>query len=114
MKQVVGLIILLGCLTMAITAIAVENRGADAMRLPGGSRGEVPFPHYKHQDSLKDCQICHAVFPQQKGGIEKMKADGQLKPKYVMNRLCTKCHKEKKRAGEATGPITCKQCHQKN
>ena len=79
--------------------------------LPGGTRGDVPFPHYLHQDKLEDCNICHATFPQEKGSIEKMKANGQLEKKHVMNKLCTKCHKEKKAAGEKTGPVTCKQCH---
>jgi len=100
-----------GFLLITVLSLAVENKGADRISLPGGKRGDVPFPHHLHQDNLEDCTICHDTFPQQKGVIEKMKADGQLKKKRVMNTLCTKCHKEKKRAGQKTGPVTCKQCH---
>ena len=92
-------------------ALAVENKGAATMELEGGKRGKVPFPHHQHQNKLVDCKICHDAFPQEKGVIEKLKKAGKLKPKYVMNKQCTKCHKEKRRAGEKTGPITCKQCH---
>ena len=81
------------------------------MELEGGKRGKVPFPHHQHQNKLVDCKICHDAFPQEKGAIEKLKKAGKLKPKHVMNKQCTKCHKEKRRAGEKTGPITCKQCH---
>jgi hypothetical protein len=28
-----------------------------------------------------------------------------------MNKLCKKCHREKKRTGEKSGPTTCKKCH---
>ena len=100
-----------GIMLFTVLAFAVENKGADQISLPGGTRGDVPFPHYLHQDKLEDCNICHATFPQEKGSIEKMKANGQLEKKHVMNKLCTKCHKEKKAAGEKTGPVTCKQCH---
>jgi hypothetical protein len=40
-----------------------------------------------------------------------LKAEGTLKKKYVMNKLCTKCHKEKKNAGQKSGPTTCTKCH---
>lgn len=96
---------------VAAAAVAVENKGAADMELEGGTRGKVPFPHHQHQTKLVDCKLCHDVFPQEKGVIEKLKKEGKLKPKYVMNKQCTKCHKEKKRAGEKSGPITCKQCH---
>ena len=68
-------------------------------------------PSHQHQNKLVDCKICHDAFPQEKGAIEQLKKAGKLKPKHVMNKQCTKCHKEKRRAGEKTGPITCKQCH---
>jgi hypothetical protein len=93
---------------------AVENKGADQLELYGGKRGKIPFPHHQHQTVLEDCSICHDIFPQEKGVIEKLKTEGKLKPKQVMNKLCTACHKEKKRAGEKTGPVTCKDCHVKD
>ena len=77
----------------------------------GGKRGKVPFPHHQHQNNLGDCKICHSVFPQKSGIIEKLKSEGKLKKKYVMNKLCTKCHKEKKKAGEKSGPVACAKCH---
>ncbi len=95
----------------AAVSMAVENQGAEKLELFGGKRGKVPFPHHQHQKNLGDCQICHSVFPQETGAIEKLKAEGSLKKKYVMNKLCTKCHREKKRAGQPSGPTTCTKCH---
>ena len=113
---VVGIITctLIAGVALAMSAKTVENKGAAEMVLAGGKRGDVPFPHLKHQEKLIDCGTCHAVFPQEKGAIEALKAEGKLKPKQVMNKQCTKCHKEKKRAGEKAGPTTCKSCHIKN
>ena len=101
------------CVSMMIAAICLagENKGAANMELYGGTRGIVPFNHHQHQAVLKDCNVCHTLFPQQKGAIEKLKADGALKKKQIMNKHCIKCHRSKKEAGESFGPITCKQCH---
>ena len=99
---------------LAMSSKAVENRGAAEITINGGKRGDVPFPHQQHQEKLVECNICHAVFPREKGAIDALKAEGKLKPKQVMNKQCTKCHKEKKRAGEKAGPTTCKSCHIKN
>ena len=93
--------------------MAGQNKGAANMDLNGGKRGNVPFPHHQHQENLGDCNICHSVFPQKSGSIAELKAEGKLKKKYVMNKLCTKCHKERKKAGEKSGPTTCKKCHVK-
>ena|SRR5210317_827729 len=96
----------------SITAsLATENQGAENIELEGGKRGNVPFPHRQHQKNLGDCQICHSVFAQEPGVIQKLKTQGALKKKYVMNKLCTKCHREKKKAGQPSGPTTCKKCH---
>lgn len=97
----------------AAAAMAIENKGADMMSLSGGKQGSVPFPHHKHQDNLKDCQACHAVFPQEKGAIDKMKAEGNLKPKAVMNKQCIKCHRAEKKSGNPSGPLTCTTCHKR-
>ena len=97
--------------TSITVCLATENPGADNMVLEGGKRGKVPFPHRQHQKNLGDCQICHSVFPQDSGAIEKLKAEGTLKKKYVMNKLCTKCHKETKKAGRKSGPAKCSTCH---
>ena len=92
-------------------SMANQNKGAESVDLPGGNRGKVPFPHHQHQEKLGDCKICHSVFPQESGIIEKLKAEGKLKKKHVMNKLCTKCHKETKKAGRKAGPTTCSKCH---
>ena len=97
--------------SVALSVAPAENKGAAEIQLPGGKRGPVPFPHHQHQDKLGDCDICHSVFPQEAGIIAKLKTEGKLKKKHVMNKLCTKCHKEKKKEGVKTGPVTCKQCH---
>jgi hypothetical protein len=102
-------VILAGAVTTG--SMATQNKGAENIVLKGGQRGNVPFPHRQHQERIKDCQVCHTVFPQQAGSIEALKAEGKLKKKTVMNTLCTKCHKQKKKAGQKSGPTTCKKCH---
>ena len=104
--SVVILAVLLGA-----AFIAAEDRGRAEFSVFGGSRGEVPFTHRQHQEKLNDCNICHDYFPQQKDAIKSMKEKGELEKKLVMNKLCTKCHKAEKAAGNKTGPITCSQCH---
>ena len=88
-----------------------QNKGAKNIEIDGGKRGKVAFPHHRHQENLGDCTICHSIFPQKPGSIETLKEQGKLKKKYVMNKLCTKCHKEIKKAGRKTGPTTCSKCH---
>lgn len=90
---------------------AEQNKGARDITLNGGSSGNVPFPHHRHQEIMNDCAICHASFPQETGSIERLKGEGKLAKKQVMNKLCTKCHNEKKKAGEKAGPVTCTTCH---
>ena len=111
----------LGVALISIVAIVVgstvafsgndQDKGADSIELDGGTRGRVPFPHHQHQERLVDCKICHSIFPQKTGSIAELKGQGKLKKKYVMNKLCTKCHKETKKAGRKTGPTTCSKCH---
>ena len=96
---------------MTASSMASQNKGAENIEINGGQRGKVPFPHRQHQNQLGDCQICHTVFPQKAGSIAELKAEGKLKKKFVMNKLCTKCHKEKKKAGQKSGPTTCNNCH---
>ena len=84
------------------------------MKLDGGSRGEVPFTHSKHQERLGDCNVCHSLFPQSSGAILANKKKGDLKKKQVMNTLCIKCHKTEKSKGNAYGPVVCSKCHVRN
>jgi hypothetical protein len=94
-------------------AAAAAKQGAATITIFGGSRGKVPFPHAQHQARLKDCNICHSTFPQEVDAMRKMKENGTLKPKKVMNLQCIKCHKADKRAGKPHGPVTCSTCHVK-
>ena len=94
--------------------IQTTNKGADHIELFGGKSGPVPFPHRAHQEVLTDCTVCHELFPQETGAIEKLKASGDLKKKQIMNKHCTKCHRKMKKEGRKTGPTTCKSCHIKN
>ena len=112
-KLLVILISMVALMTVSSLAVslATENQGAENIKLDGGKRGYVPFPHRQHQKNLGDCQTCHSVFGQEPGAIQKLKAQGALKKKYVMNKLCTKCHKKRKKAGQPSGPTTCKKCH---
>jgi hypothetical protein len=95
------------------SAAPVENKGAAVIRLAGGERGTVDFPHRRHQQKLNDCDICHSLFPQKAGIIEELKAQGKFKKKQVMNKLCVKCHRQKKREGIKAGPTMCARCHHK-
>ena len=90
-----------------------QNKGAEQIIIPGGTKGNVHFPHRLHQEKLVDCQICHSIFEQKAGSIEALKAQGKLKKKHVMTKLCTNCHRQKKKAGEKSGPTTCSKCHVK-
>jgi hypothetical protein len=96
---------------VATIGLAMENKGAANMKIDGGSRGSIPFPHRTHQDKIGDCKTCHAVFPQESQSLAKLKKNGQMKPKAVMNKLCVKCHKAEKKAGNKAGPTTCSKCH---
>jgi len=113
MKLIGILFFVFGILFFAALVPAVENKGAEHLSLYGGKTGEVPFPHHQHQKALGDCKICHDIFPQESGSIERLKAQGKLKKKLIMNTQCIKCHKAKKNEGEKTGPTSCKQCHNK-
>jgi hypothetical protein len=94
-------------------AFAEPNNGAKEIVIPSGNQGDVKFPHHQHQQTLTDCMTCHELFPQQAGAISDLKQKGTLAQKQVMNKLCVKCHKAKKEAGDKSGPIACSQCHVK-
>lgn len=92
---------------------APADGGAAEIVLDGGTSGAVAFPHRRHQEALADCNICHSAFPQKAGAIVALKEQGALKKKQIMDTQCTRCHKEKKAAGEKAGPTTCTTCHAK-
>jgi hypothetical protein len=98
---------------MAGMSIAETNKGAKEIVIPAGKQGDVKFPHFQHQEALKDCMLCHDLYPQQAGAIQDLMQKGTLGQKQVMNKQCVKCHKAKKEAGEKSGPVICKECHVK-
>ena len=113
-KIIAGLV-LVAVVLMSVNLLAAEvNKGAEQIVLEMAKKGPVPFPHHRHQAAVADCNVCHSVFPQEPGSIRRLKADGTLKAQSsVMNKLCIKCHKARRAAGEKTGPVTCNTCHQK-
>lgn len=114
-RAVLGAVLIAAVMAIgAVSAAATsENRGAPEIVLEGGVRGKVPFSHLKHQEALNDCGVCHAVFPQAKGSIETLKAQGKLASKQVMNQQCIKCHRARKAAAQPGGPTACADCHKK-
>ena len=109
-EWVAGIILGLGVFVSAV-GLASENKGAATLQIDAGARGAVPFPHRAHQERVADCNVCHAVFPKEPQSLTRLKKDGQLKPKDVMNKQCIKCHKTEKKAGNNAGPTTCSKCH---
>ena len=107
-KWVIGIVL---SVFISTIGLAVENKGAEKIQIDGGSRGAIPFMHHAHQDRLGDCNVCHAMFPQEPQSLARLKESGQKKPKDVMNKLCIKCHKAEKTAGNKAGPTTCSKCH---
>ncbi len=94
-------------------AVYATDKGAKEITIPGGKKGPVRFPHSVHQEELKDCKLCHDLFPQKPGIIQELKDQGKLKKKKVMNSKCVKCHKKRKKAKQAAGPTKCTICHGK-
>jgi len=71
---------------------------ADVMTFPAPKMGNVQFNHKKHQETLKNCKLCHTKAP---GKIEGFSKD-------VAHKMCIDCHKSK-----GKGPVSCKDCHKK-
>ena len=89
-----------------------QNTGPENIILEGGRPGNIPFSHHIHQNALSDCNYCHNLFPKISNSIEKLKAEGKLGKKEVMNN-CSKCHKQKAENNEKAGPTNCMGCHKK-
>ncbi len=96
-----------------ITTGLAQNYGKKEILIDGGKKGNIVFPHQTHQNSINDCMVCHARFPQKKGGLNESMETGALKKKQVMNKICLKCHRENKKAGKIHGPVNCSGCHVK-
>ncbi len=111
-RQLLYVIALVLTFSFITASASEENRGADKIVLKGGEKGDVSFPHKKHQDTLNDCGKCHTLFPKQPGIIKVMVKQGKLAKKKAMDQ-CRDCHRETKKAGKVTGPTSCKKCHNK-
>jgi len=104
--------VLIMLLILTATLVFAANKGSEKIKLEGGKRGDVDFPHHVHQDVLKTCTSCHELFPQKSGSIQAMISESQLKKKQVMNN-CVSCHKTNKKEGKKYGPTKCNDCHKK-
>jgi len=113
MKVRTIMVILVLTVFSGAVAIATQNYGGEEIKLDGGRKGMIDFPHHQHHRVISDCNTCHAVFPKTAGSIKDLKIQGKLKKKQVMNNTCLKCHKAMKKAGEKTGPTKCSACHVK-
>lgn len=82
-------------------ALVVFSAGAvlaaDVITLQA-KNGNVTFHHKKHQETLKDCKVCHEKGP---GKIEGFGKDWAHK-------TCKGCHGDK-----GAGPTKCADCHKK-
>ncbi len=103
----------LSILILTTTVVFAQNKGGKEQLLDGGKQGNITFPHHLHQVIAKDCMVCHGDFPQKSGALKSAKDSGELKKRQVMNKICLKCHRERKKAGEKTGPTKCSGCHVK-
>ena len=105
----ISLLVFFSCMVFA------GFKGPDEMRLKGDKTlGDVNFKHHLHQKIASDCNVCHKYFKKKKKGLENAISEKKLKSKYVMNKVCIKCHKKRKSAKLKTGPTSCKKCHIKN
>ncbi len=112
MKKTAMVFLILLLVLILHSASANEKVGKEVIELSGRDKGNIAFPHEKHQKAVKDCMICHSLFPKKMGVISDMITDGKLQDKQVMNQ-CLACHRDMKNTGEKTGPTSCLQCHKK-
>lgn len=112
MKKQIALFSIL-ILILSSVIVFAQNQGSKEIILKGGKMGNITFPHYTHHGVIQDCMVCHADFSKEPGALDKAKVQGTLKKKQVMYETCLKCHKNRKKAGETSGPVKCSGCHVK-
>ena len=112
MKMKSAITLMVGLLFLTLPVAFGQNKGPASIVLKGKSAKDVPVLHHKHQGAVGDCNPCHKLFPQAPGSIEKLKAEGKLKNKELMEE-CRACHRQMAAKGEKTGPTDCKGCHPK-
>jgi predicted CXXCH cytochrome family protein len=107
MKRKLIIFLILGFFIFFPATAVSQNKGPANMVLQGGKLGSVPFSHHLHQNAIRDCTMCHSLFPQAAGSIE-----GKLKKREVMDQ-CVECHKKGATADGKALPIKCSECHKK-
>jgi cytochrome c-type protein NrfB len=112
MKRKLIIFLMLGFSIFSFATAVGQNKGAERIVLKGGKLGDVPISHHLHQNAIRDCNICHTLFPQVAGSIEKLKAEGKVKKKEAMDQ-CVACHKKEATAGGKALPTKCSECHKK-
>ncbi len=110
-KNILACLAILIAVAMCGIVTAGQNTGPAKINIYGGKTGNIDFPHKVHQDTLKDCSICHKLFKKETDALKKMKEANEMKKKAIMNKLCIKCHRARKNQGLETGPTSCKKCH---
>ncbi len=100
-------------LFLSTAVVFAQNKGQAEIILNGGRMGNITFPHYLHHGVINDCMVCHKDFVKEPGSLQAAKDKGVLKKKQVMYNTCLKCHKDRKKAGETHGPVSCSGCHKK-
>ncbi len=111
-KKIVMIVLATGLALVTSASDSVENKGAEDITLQGGSLGNVTLGHYRHQNALGNCNVCHGLFPRAFGSIRKLEEQGQLKNRRVMKE-CQACHRDRAAKGEKAGPTACRGCHKK-
>ena len=84
-------------------------------------KGPVKLTHKKHNVDYKiACTLCHHVYkegdPVQKCSAchDAKKSEGKKKKLMLaFHKNCQGCHRELKKAEKKTGPVKCKECHEK-
>ncbi len=112
MKRKLIIFLLPGFFFFLCATAGGQDKGPENVVIQGGKLGSVPLSHHLHQNVIGDCGICHTLFPQAAGSIEKLKAEGKLKKREVMNR-CVECHKKGATTGSKAAPTKCSECHKK-
>lgn len=108
-----GTVVILATVLLSIASAETE-KGSENIIIPAGKKAPVPFPHWQHQEVESiTCQACHELFPMETNSISRLKDEGTLKARKVMNSLCISCHRETSAAGKPSGPRSCKICHAK-
>lgn len=102
---------LAGVVALWAAALAA-GQGAQTIVFEKIKMQPVTFPHHFHQERLdNNCNLCHDMFPKQKGVIRELINQQKLKHQQVMNGKCISCHKTTAAAGKPSGPTKCTECH---